>query len=63
MGQNALGQLKCRNFESTLFPEQNYEIAWFFKCWYKFMEVKIWLKNIFVADTLGHGTLKCAVSQ
>ena len=26
-GQNALGQLKCRNFESTLFPEQNYEIA------------------------------------
>ena len=47
MEQNALGQSDCRIFQSILYLEQNDDIAWnFFACWYKFMEIKGWLKNI-----------------
>ena len=48
MGQNALGQLDCRVFKSTISLEQSNGIAWFFvefKIRWKFMEIKSWLKN------------------
>ena len=46
MDQNALGQSDCRIFKSTISLEQNNQKAWFLACWYKFMEIKIWLKII-----------------
>ena len=46
MAQNALGQLDFGIFKSSVSLEQNDEIAWFFACWYKFMEIKSWLNNI-----------------
>ena len=69
MGQNALGQLDCRIFKSTIFPGQNYEKAKFCACWHRFMIIKIWLKNIgvsMVKNGWGHSslrTLKLVVSQ
>ena len=69
MGQNVLD---CRIFKLTISLEQNNNRAWFFACWYIFMEIKSWLKNIgvgvvkMVAVFLvisGHGTLKLALSQ
>ena len=69
MGQNALGQLDCRIFKSTIFPGQNYEKAKFCACWHRFMIIKRWLKNIgvsMVKNGWGHSslrTLKLAVSQ
>ena len=46
MGQNALGQSDCRIFKSTTSLEQDDEKAWFFACWYRFMKITSWLKNI-----------------
>ena len=46
MGQNALGLLDCRIFKLTISLEQNDGKAWFFACWYRFMEIKSLLKNI-----------------
>ena len=46
MSQNGLGQSDCRIFKSTRSLEQSNEKAWFFACWYKFMEIKSWLKCI-----------------
>ena len=69
MYQNALDQKYCRIFKSNVSLEQNDEVAWFFACLYKFMEIKSWLKNIWwgvVKNGCGHSdhmTLKLAVSQ
>ena len=51
MGQNALRQSDYRIFKPTMSLEQNDEKAWFFACWYRFMEIGNWLKNI----GSGHG--------
>ena len=45
MDQNALGKSDYRIFKSTVSVEENDEKAWFFACWYKFMEIKSWSKN------------------
>ena len=45
MCQNLLGQSDYRIFKSTTSLEQNDEV-WFFTCWYSFIEIKSWLKNI-----------------
>ena len=69
MGQNALGQSDCSIFKLTMSLEQNDEKAWFFANWYKFIEIKSWLKNIdvgMVKNEFGHSgvrTLKLALSQ
>ena len=44
-GINALGQSDYRIFKSTISLEQNDGKAWFFACWYRFMEMRSWLKN------------------
>ena len=59
MGQNSLIQSNCRIFKSSVSLEENDGKAWFFACWYKFMEIKSWSKN----GLFGVGTLKSAVSQ
>ena len=69
MGQNALGQSDYRVFKSTISLEQNDEKAWFFGCWYRFMEIRSWLKNAgvsMVKNGCDHSvlrTLKLAVCQ
>ena len=69
MGQSALGQSDCRIFNSNISVEQNDEIVIFFAWWYKFMEIRNWLKNIWVGAAKngcsysGYRTLKLAVSQ
>ena len=56
------------NFLNQLY-QQNHEKAWSFACWYKFMEIDSWLKNIRVGMVKkkcgysGHRTLKLAVFQ
>ena len=57
-------------FLNCLSLEQNYEKTWFFACWYKFREIKSWLKNIGVGGVFKNGcghsglrTLKLAVSK
>ena len=61
MGQNALSQLDCRIFKSTISLEQNDEIARFFACWYniKFsINFANWMgviRNLY--DHYGDGTL------
>ena len=66
MGQNAVCQWDCRILKSTTSLEQNIEKAWFFGCWYRFMEIKSWLKNIGVdivkngSSHYGLSTLKAA---
>ena len=69
MGQNALSQSDYRVFKSAISLEQNDEKAWFFACWYRFMEIRSWLKNIGV-DVVKNGcshsvhrTLKLAEFQ
>ena len=63
------GQSDYRNFKSVISIEQNDEKAWFFACWYKFMEIRSWLKNIgvvVVKNGCGHSVvrnLKLAVCQ
>ena len=58
MAQNDLGQSDCRIFKSNISLEQNDEKAWFFACWYKFIEIKSWLENIGVGMVInGCGTL------
>ena len=69
MGQNALCQSDCKSCKSTISLEQNDEKTWFFTCWYKFMEIKSWLRNFrlgMVKNGCGHyglRTLKLALSQ
>ena len=69
MGQSALSQSDCRIFKLTISLEQNDEKVWFFACWYRFMEIKSWLKNFGVGtvkNECGHSglrSLKLAVSQ
>ena len=69
MGKNVLGQLDCRIFKSTVSLEQNNERAYFFACWYIFMEIKSSLENIEVGmvknrcGQSGHRTLNLALSQ
>ena len=69
MGQNALGQSDCRIFKSTISREKNDDKNLVFACWYRFMEVNSWYKNIGVSmikKRCGHSvymTLKLAVSQ
>ena len=66
--QNALGQSDCRIFKFTASLEQNDEKAWLLAFWYKFMEIKSWLRNIrggVVRNGCGHSgfrTLKLTVS-
>ena len=68
MDQNPLAQSDCRTFQSIIYIENN-EIAWFFACWYEFMNVESWLKNIEVGVVknecgfCGNRTLKLAISQ
>ena len=49
MGQNALGQSDCKILKSNLSLEQKDEKAWFFACWYRFMEFESSLKSIDVS--------------
>ena len=69
MCQNGLGQSDCRIFKSTISLEQNDEKVWFFACWYRFMEIKSWLKNIRMSVVIngcvhsGYRNLKLAVSH
>ena len=64
MGQNTLGESDCSTFNSSVSLEQNDERDWFFACWYKFMRIKSWLKNVAMGmvknecDFSGHRTLK-----
>ena len=46
MGQTALDQSDCSIFRLTISLEQNDENAWFSAYWYRFTEIKSWLKNI-----------------
>ena len=60
MGQNALDQSDCRIF-LTIFLEQNDEKVWLFVHWFRFIEIKSWLKNIdfgVVKNECGHSGLK-----
>ena len=42
--QNALGQSDCRIFKSTVFLEENFEIALLFACLHKFMKIEsLWV--------------------
>ena len=69
MDLNALCQSDCRTFKLIIYLEQNDEKAWFFACWYRFMEIKSWLKNIgvgMVKNVYGYSSLitqKLALSQ
>ena len=70
MGQNALSQSDCKIFKLTVSLEGKDENVWFFACWYEFMEIKSWSKNIGVGGVVKNGcghsglrTLKSAVSQ
>ena len=61
MDQNAFGQSDYKIFKSTISLEKNDETAWFFTCWYRFMEIRIWLKNIgvgMVKNGCSHSVLK-----
>ena len=44
MGQNALGRSNCSIFKSTI--SLMMKKLDFLACWYKFIEIKSWLKNI-----------------
>ena len=67
MCQNVLGQSDCWIFKSTIFLEENYKF--FFACWYKFIKIKSWFKNIgmsLVVNGCPHSgcrNLKLAVSH
>ena len=56
-------------FLNQISLEKNDEKAWFFACWYKFIEIKSWLKNIgldVVINGCAHSggkTLNLAVSH
>ena len=69
MGKNVLSPSDCRIFKSAISREQNNERAWFYACWYIFMEIKHWLKNIGMrvvkngCGKSGHMTQKSTVSQ
>ena len=69
MGKNVFGQSDCRIFKSTVSLEENNERAYFFACWYIFMEIKSSLENIEVGMVKnrcghsGHRTLNLPVSQ
>ena len=45
MSQNCLDQSDCRDFKSSMSLKQIDEKVWIFACWYKFLEIKSWLKN------------------
>ena len=66
---NALRQSNCRIFKLNISLKQNDEKAWFFACWYRYMEIKNWLRNIRVGVVKngcvhsGPRTLKLALSQ
>ena len=69
MEQNVLNQSDCRIFKLTISPERKDEKAWLFACWHRVMEIKSWLKNIWVGmvkngcDHPGLRTLKLAIPQ
>ena len=69
MGQNALSQLCCRIFKSTIFPEQIDEIPLFFTFRHKFVEIRSWLKFFQVGMVnngyghFGHEAPKLALFQ
>ena len=61
LSQNAVSQSDYRILKSTISLEQNDEKAWLFACWYRFMEIRSWLKNIgvgLVKNGCGHSILK-----
>ena len=66
---NVFGQSECKIFKWIISLERKQEKAWFFACWYKFIEIKSWLKNIgmgVVINVCSHSGcryLKLAVSQ
>ena len=68
-GQNTPGQSDCMIFKLTTSLEQNDKKTWLFTCWYRFIKIKSWLKNILlcmVKNGCGHAglrTLKIAVFQ
>ena len=69
MDQNALSQSHRRIFKLTISLEQNDKKPWLFACWYRFIEIKSWLKSMWV-DLVkigcGHSglrALKLGVSQ
>ena len=48
-------------FLNQLYLEENDEKAWFFACWYRFVENRSWMKNIgvdMVKNGCGHSFLK-----
>ena len=69
MWQNVLRQSDCRIFKETISLDREDEKAWFFACWYKFIEIKSWLKNIGIGVVIngcahsGCRNLKLAVSH
>ena len=46
IGQNVLDQSDHSIFKSNISLEQNNEKTWLFACWYKFIEIKTWMKSI-----------------
>ena len=68
-GQNAFDQSICRILKLTIALKQIDKKGWIFACCYRFMKIKILLKNIgvgMIKNGCGHsgrGTLKLTVSQ
>ena len=63
--QNALSQSDYRIFNLAISLEQNDEKAWFFACWYRFMGIRDWLKNIGVGvfkNGCGQSVLRTLIS-
>ena len=66
---NVFGQLQCRFFRWIISLERKDEKARCFACWYKFIEIKSWLKNIGMGVIInwcahsGCRNLKLAVSH
>ena len=69
MVKNACGQYGLWTLNMIVSQEGTDTINWFFACWYKFMQIKMWLK-IFGTGMVksgcgqsGDGTLKLTVSE
>ena len=69
IGQNTIGQWDSSIFKLTISPEQSNDTASFFACWYKFMNIKNWLKILWLGmfkngcGQSGLWTLKLILSE
>ena len=61
MSQNALDQSDCRVLKSIRSLDQHGKNVWFLISWYKFIEIKSWLKiiNGLKSETLNRETCGC----